>query len=102
VHEPAVTPGQPNRGASHGAEIPYVFNGPVAAWTAVDHALANAMSTYWVNFASTGDPNGAGLPAWPPLRATADERIILGPKIEVGPALDLGRVALFDGVAVRR
>ena len=64
VHEPPVAPGQPNRGALHGAEIPYAFNGPVASWTDVDRALADAMSSYWVNFASTGDPNGAGLPVW--------------------------------------
>jgi para-nitrobenzyl esterase len=102
VHEPPVAPGQPNRGATHGSETPYAFNNPVALWTEVDRALADAMSSYWVNFATHGDPNAAGLPVWPALQPTAHERLILGPKIEVGPGLDAGRVALFDAVAIRR
>jgi para-nitrobenzyl esterase len=102
VREPPAPAGQPNRGATHGAEIPYAFNSPAASWTDVDRALADAMSSYWVNFATSGDPNGAGLPVWPALQPTARERLILGAKIEVGPGLDAGRVALFDAVAIRR
>jgi hypothetical protein len=39
------------------------------------------MSSYWANFAATGDPNGNGLPPWP---AIGDE-----PKImEVGDKME--------------
>jgi para-nitrobenzyl esterase len=102
VLEPPAAPGQPNRGALHGAEIPYAFNSPAESWADVDRALADAMSSYWVNFATRGDPNGAGLPLWPALQPTARERLIMGPRIEVGPGLDAGRVALFDAIAIRR
>tara|TARA_R100000005_G_C5003821_1_gene212516 strand:+ start:8703 stop:10265 length:1563 start_codon:yes stop_codon:yes gene_type:complete len=54
-------------GAYHGAELPYVF-GTHDAWlptVADDEALTRAMMVYWVNFARNGNPNGAGLPAWP-------------------------------------
>ncbi len=56
-------------GAPHGGEIAYVFGtlsaGRGGAPTPEDQAVARMAQSYWVNFAKTGDPNGAGLPAWP-------------------------------------
>jgi para-nitrobenzyl esterase len=56
-------------GAPHGGEIAYVFGtltaGRGGAPTPEDHAVSRMAQTYWVNFAKTGDPNGAGLPSWP-------------------------------------
>ena len=55
-------------GAFHTAEIPYVFDHLDVRdwlWMPQDRQLADMMSRYWVNFATRGDPNGAGLPQWP-------------------------------------
>ena len=56
-------------GAPHGGEIAYVFGtlsaGRGGAPTPEDQAVSRMAQSYWVNFAKTGDPNGAGLPAWP-------------------------------------
>jgi para-nitrobenzyl esterase len=60
---------QGRNGASHGAEIPYVFDtlggGPGGAPAPQDQAVARMVNTYWANFARTGDPNGPGVPKWP-------------------------------------
>jgi para-nitrobenzyl esterase len=38
--------------------------GSVVPWTDNDKKLAEQISSYWVNFATTGDPNGKDLPKW--------------------------------------
>ena len=35
-------------------------------FTADHHKLAALASSYWVNFATSGHPNGTGLPRWLP------------------------------------
>ena len=52
------------RGAYHESEINYAFNSPYSTdrpWTDEDRRIADIMSSYWANFAATGDPNGKGL-----------------------------------------
>jgi len=60
-------------GTPHGGEIAFVFGTlgtggfgpPPPSPTAQDQAVSRMAQSYWVNFARTGDPNGADLPAWP-------------------------------------
>ncbi|WP_264564344.1 carboxylesterase/lipase family protein [Flavobacterium sp. N3904] len=55
-------------GASHGSEIPYVFDNLIesngSAISPKDKEVAKIMNAYWVNFAKTGNPNAKGLPQW--------------------------------------
>lgn len=58
------------RGAPHGADLAYAFANPQAAWNDDDRAVADLLSSYWVDFIATGDPNGGRLPAWAPFAAS--------------------------------
>ncbi|HEX4852423.1 MAG TPA: carboxylesterase family protein [Puia sp.] len=54
-------------GAFHTAEIPYALSNLQKVnrpWEAVDDSLSQLMSSYWINFARTGNPNGTGLASW--------------------------------------
>ncbi|MEI8191288.1 MAG: carboxylesterase/lipase family protein [candidate division NC10 bacterium] len=50
-----------------------------------DYALSDAMMQYWVNFATSGDPNGKGLVEWPAYDPAANLLIDLGDEITVKP-----------------
>ena len=56
-----------DRGAFHSADLWYWFGSLENCWrpfTEEDYALSDAMVTYLMNFARTGDPNGEDMPVW--------------------------------------
>jgi para-nitrobenzyl esterase len=96
---------QPN-GATHTAEISYVFNHPYSngplEWDDVDHKLGDVMASYWVNFAAKGDPNGVGLPAWSAYKDHSSGRVmVLGDTVQAEAAAPTAKLSFFDEVHKR-
>jgi len=88
-------------GASHFAELWYVFDHldqSPWSWTKADRDLAEAMSTYWTNFAKTGDPNGPSLAPWPPFTTAKPQALYLGTPITAGGVADLDTLKVMDAV----
>lgn len=67
AYVPTDKPGFPNYGAFHTSEVPYalhtlhLWNRP---WKQSDLDVQELMSSYWIRFIKTGNPNGNGLPQW--------------------------------------
>jgi para-nitrobenzyl esterase len=110
TQNPPAPSDQPELPATHATEVGYVFNNlgqlplfpdrsvaELSAASAPDKKVADEMSSYWVNFARTGDPNGPGLPTWAPHEPRdASHAAILDadPGSESVPAA--ARLAFFD------
>jgi para-nitrobenzyl esterase len=85
-------------GAYHSLEQVYFYNNldksaPPRPYTSVDRHIADVASTYLVNFASTGNPNGDALPAWPSFTGASSQTMEIGDNIGATtvpfrPALD--------------
>jgi para-nitrobenzyl esterase len=64
---PTDKPGFLNYGAFHTSEVPFalhtlhLWNRP---WKQADYDVQELMSSYWIQFVKTGNPNGNGLPQW--------------------------------------
>jgi para-nitrobenzyl esterase len=78
-------PNFPNYGAFHTSEVPYVlhnlhtWNRP---WQPLDKEIETVFSSYWVNFAKTGNPNGGNLPEWKSYNKQSGEVMVVGDKME--------------------
>ena len=94
------TPSGIKLGAFHTGEMPFVF-GSDPGWPhgRGDAALRDAISSYWVQFAITGNPNLAGLPVWPRYGSSvADRYLELGDRIRAGSHLRERQYNLQDAV----
>lgn len=116
THEPPPEPGKPNLRAVHTAEIPYVFNNLKAVRVFPDTSspeltsaseserkLADTISSYWVNFAKSGDPNGKGLAPWPQFKDRVSGRaMVLGDTQQPETTPNSAKLELYDQLYARQ
>jgi para-nitrobenzyl esterase len=99
--------GQPSpQGATHTADISYAFNNPkgqpTQTWNDADTKLGDMMSSYWVNFMTKGDPNGAGLPAWPQYKELGKSKVmVLGDTPKAEDTVPAQKLTVFDAAYAR-
>lgn len=85
-HVPPDKPNFPNYGAFHTSEVPYTLHTLHSwkrPWEKSDYELENIISTYWVNFAKTGNPNGPNLPLWNNYDTHSGEIMIFGDQVKL-------------------
>ena len=94
-------PEHPEFGAFHSGELPYIFNNLQLfdrSWKAIDRTIADQVSSYWTNFAKTGDPNGPGLAEWTPFSPTETTTMQLGARMGTMFIADPDKVAFWKEV----
>jgi Carboxylesterase type B len=86
-------------GAYHSSEIAYAYDNLKEVdlpYARTDYKLSDIMSSYWFNFAKTGDPNGPGLPNWDSYNIKTDQVMQLGDSIKMVPTPNKEQLNFFD------
>ena len=94
------------QGATHTAELSFMFNNPkgqpTQTWTDVDMKVADQMSSYWANFIMKGDPNGSGLPQWPEYKnLTGGKVMVFGDTPQVETAAPAAKLQFYTAAYQR-
>jgi para-nitrobenzyl esterase len=100
--QPGPTQGQ--YGVFHSSELPYVFRNLSESdrpWTAADRKIAKVLSSYWVNFITSGDPNGEGLPEWPAFSPVSAITMELGDTMAPRAIVDPSKLDLLTRLLTR-
>jgi para-nitrobenzyl esterase len=88
-------------GASHFAELWYAFahlNQEHWNWSSAGRKVAEEISSYWVNFARSGNPNSPDLPSWPAFTNTDSKVLPNGDPITVDSVTNINGLKVFDDV----
>jgi para-nitrobenzyl esterase len=90
-------------GAIHAAELAYVFRnltafgGAPSPPHAEDVALSDLISSYWVSFARSGDPNGPGFPAWQAFDEKEMKTMVFDQAPSTRSLPNIEKLGAFDG-----
>jgi len=92
--------------AFHSSELAYMFNTLYMSerpFVDADHKIAETLSSYWVNFVTTGDPNGKGLAHWPAVGEKPDITMEVGDDWQPVPlAADPARIEFWKTYLARQ
>jgi para-nitrobenzyl esterase len=85
-------------GVFHSSELPYVFGNldkMQRPFTDVDRRVEAQASAYLVNFVRTGNPNGAGLPAWQALSVDDPATVEIADSTRMRPLMSAEKLAFW-------
>ncbi len=90
-------------GAAHGMELPFMFNNIAMARTLTGggkeaYALADRISSAWIAFVKTGNPNVDSLPRWDPYSPANGATMIFDNRCEVRYNFDQALVDLVSAL----
>ncbi len=92
-------PNSPDGGSGHGSDVPYAFQtlgGSMGEPKQADLRLSDMISSYWINFARSGDPNGPDLPEWPAFSEDDQKVMVFDTTPGARPVPNLDRLKVFD------
>jgi len=93
TQEPPVAAGQASRGATHVAEIAYLFHNASKLWTDADEKVSQQMSNAWIAFGTKGTP-------WAP--DAGKPYMVFGPAPTASRGPDAAKLAFFDSVYAKK
>ena len=102
-HDPnlALAGGPRSGGAYHSGDLAYVFGSLDLVgldWNERDREISKQLTSYWTNFAKTGDPNGAGLPVWPAYDSSAHDALLIGADTAATTGVRQAKLDTFDRI----